>query len=39
MRNIKVPPVVYELLLERAKKHRFRSVEQYLDALSRGETK
>jgi len=39
MRNIRVPDVVYELLLERAKKHRFRSVEQYLDALSRGEIK
>ena len=39
MRSIKLPPAVYELLLERAKKYRFRSVEQYLDALSRGETK
>ena len=39
MRNIKPPPAVYELLLERAKKYRVRSVEKYLDALSRGETK
>lgn len=39
MRNIKVSSVVYELLLEMAKKKKFRSVEQYLDAYSRGESK
>ena len=39
MKTIKVPTVVYELLLEKARKNRFRSVEQYLDALSRGEIK
>ena len=39
MRNVRVPDVVYELLLERAKKNKFRSVEQYLDAHSRGESK
>lgn len=37
MKTIKVPTVVYELLLEKSKKYRFRSVEQYLDALARGE--
>ena len=35
MKTIKIPAVVYELLLEKAKKKRYKSVEQYLDAHSR----
>tara|TARA_E500000331_G_C16917515_1_gene566218 strand:- start:265 stop:381 length:117 start_codon:yes stop_codon:yes gene_type:complete len=35
MKTIKVPAVVYELLLEKAKKKRHKTVEQYLDAHSR----
>jgi len=39
VKNIKVSAVVYELLLEMAKKKKFRSVELFLDALARGNTK
>ena len=35
MKTIKIPPAVYELLLEKAKKTRHKTVEQYLDAHSR----
>ena len=35
MKTIKVTAASYELLLEKAKKKRFRSVEQYLEALAR----
>tara|TARA_X000000368_G_C22760676_1_gene592586 strand:+ start:107 stop:226 length:120 start_codon:yes stop_codon:yes gene_type:complete len=39
MKTIKIPPVVYELLLEKAKKKRYKTVEQYLDAHSRDKDK
>ena len=35
MKTIKIPAVVYELLLEKAKKKKYKSVEQYLAAHSR----
>ena len=35
MKTIKIPAVVFELLLEKAKKKKYKSVEQYLDAHSR----
>ncbi len=38
MKSIKVPAVVYELLLEKSKKSKFKSVEDYLNALARSNT-
>ena len=35
MKTIRVPAVVYELLLEKAKKMKMKSVEQFLDAIAR----
>ncbi len=35
MKTIRLPVVVYELLLEKSKKSKFRSLEDYLDALAR----
>ena len=35
MKTIRIPVVVYELLLEKSKKSKFRSLEDYLDALAR----
>jgi hypothetical protein len=35
MRTIKLSPVVYELLLEKSKKEKYKSVELYLDKLAR----
>ena len=35
MKTIRIPVVVYELLLEKSKKNKFRSLEDYLDALAR----
>jgi len=35
MKTIKLSPATYELLLEKAKKKKFRSVEQFLDAVAR----
>lgn len=39
MKTIRIPVVVYELLLEKAKKMKMKSVEQFLDALARGTSK
>ncbi len=35
MKTIKLSPVVYELLLEKSKKDKLKSVEEYLDKLAR----
>jgi len=35
MKTIRMKPVVYELLLEKAKARKFRTIEQYLEALAR----
>ena len=35
MKTLKVPVVVYELLFEKSKKSKFRSVEDYLNAIAR----
>lgn len=39
MKTYRVPTVVHELLLEKAKQNKFRTVENYLDALARGKVK
>ena len=36
MKNIKVSTVVFELLKEKAKKNKFRTVEDFLDSIARG---
>jgi len=35
MKTLRLSPVVYELLLEKSKKQRSKSVEDYLDTLAR----
>ena len=39
MRNIRITPVVYELLFEQAKQKRYKTVEDYLDGIARGKVK